>query len=81
MKKSNTISSKARNSSDIFAGERRIKTFVRTSSGRKVVKYQYVSEDVYNEMIELNKAGARASDSAKRRLKQKLAQSMGLSVS
>ena len=54
---------------------------MRTKSGRKVAKYQYVSEDVYNEMVELNKAGARASDSAKRRLRQKLAQSMGLSVS
>ena len=46
-----------------------------------MAKYQYVAEDVYEEMVALNKAGARASDSAKRRLKQKLAQSMGLSVS
>jgi len=64
-----------------LTGERRIKTFVRTKSGRKVAKYQYVAEDVYEEMVALNKAGARASDSAKRRLKQKLAESMGLSVS
>ncbi|XP_076812994.1 uncharacterized protein LOC143459655 isoform X2 [Clavelina lepadiformis] len=59
--------------------ERRIKTFVRTSSGRRIAKYQYVPEDVYNEMMELNKAGSRATESAKRRLKQKLAMSMGLS--
>jgi len=64
-----------------FSGQRRIKTIVRTKSGRKIEKYQYVSEDIYNEMMELNKAGSRASESAKRRLKQKLAMSMGLKVS
>ena len=63
-----------------YIGERRIKTFVRTKSGRKIAKYQYVSEDIYNDMIELNKAGSRATDSAKRRLRQKLAETMGLSV-
>ena len=62
-------------------GERRIKTFIRTNSGRKVEKYQYISEDLFEEMQAMEAAGDRASESAKRRLKEKLAETMGLNVS
>ncbi|XP_078487694.1 uncharacterized protein LOC100179464 [Ciona intestinalis] len=58
--------------------ERRIKTFVRSKSGRRIEKYEYVSEDVYNEMVSLNDAGKNATHSAKRRMKEKLAASLGL---
>nr|XP_026696037.1 trichohyalin isoform X2 [Ciona intestinalis] len=58
--------------------ERRIKTFVRSKSGRRIEKYEYVSEDVYNEMVSLNAAGKNATHSAKRRMKEKLAASLGL---
>lgn len=55
----------------LSVGERRIKTFVRTKSGRQIIKYQYVSEDVYDDMVKLRDEGG--SESAKRRLREKLA--------
>merc|ERR1712168_875088 len=58
--------------------ERRIKTFIRTNSGRKIERYEYISEDLYEEMQAIEAAGDRATESAKRRLKEKLAKSMGL---